>query len=312
MTSETTSQETTSPKTILITGAAAGFGSLIARSLVNAGHTVFATMRDPKGRNAAKAEALLAFARGKAGKLGVLELDVRNEASVNAAVRLASDAAGGLDVIINNAGVAHGMGTYGEAVSMEQFQRSFDINVFGVQRVIRAALPIFRKAERGLIVNLSSIMGRIVLPYSAAYTATKYAVEGLSESYRYELSRLGVDVVIIEPGGFPTDLFSTVEAPADQQRLAAYGPLSRVPADLYDGIIGAISSGEKSPNPQAVADAVLAVVETPAGRRPMRIVVDPFMGGTAPEAVNKTTSEVQANLFEAIGQKDLLVLKGMD
>lgn len=302
----------TSPKNILITGAAAGFGSLIARSLVAAGHTVFASMRDPNGRNAAKAEALVGFARGKDGKLQVLELDVLKEASVNSAVRKASESAGGLDVVVNNAGVAHGMGTYGEAVSMEQFERSFDINVFGFQRVIRAALPAFRKAGGGLIVNLSSIMGRIVLPYSATYTATKYAVEGLSESYRYELSGMGVDVVIVEPGGFPTELFSTVEAPADEERLAAYGALSGVPANMYEGIIGAIMKGDNSPNPQVVADAVLKIVDMPAGSRPLRMVVDPFMGGSAPEAVNKTTLEVQANLFEAIGQKELLVLKGKE
>jgi NADP-dependent 3-hydroxy acid dehydrogenase YdfG len=301
-----------SPKNILITGAAAGFGSLTARSLVAAGHTVFATMREPLGRNASKAEALTAFARGKAGKLHVLELDVRKEASVDAAVKQAVEKAGGLDVVINNAGVAHGMGTYGEAVSMEQFERSFDINVFGTQRVIRAALPAFRKAGGGLIVNLSSVMGRIVLPYSATYTATKYAVEGLSESYRYELSGLGVEVVIVEPGGFPTELFSTVEAPADAERLAAYGPLSAVPAELYDGFIAGITTGDNSPNPQVVADAILKVVETPAGSRPLRVVVDPFMGGSAPEAVNKTGSEVQASLFEAIGQKGLLVLRGLD
>ncbi len=301
----------TSPKNILITGAAAGFGSLIARSLVTAGHTVFATMREPKGRNAAKAEALITFARGKAGKLQVLELDVRKEASVNAAVRAAAESKGGLDAVVNNAGVAHGMGTYGEAISMEQFERSFDINVFGFQRVIRAALPAFRKAGSGLFVNISSIMGRIVLPYSATYTATKYAVEGLSESYRYELSGLGVDVVIVEPGGFPTELFSTVEAPEDADRLAGYGSLSGVPANLYDGIIEAIMKGDNSPNPQAVADAVLKVVETPAGSRPLRVVVDPFMGGSAPEAMNKTGLEVQANLFETIGQKSLLSLKAM-
>lgn len=307
-----TSQKNITPKNILITGAGAGFGALMARSLVSAGHTVFATMREPTGRNAAKAEALISFARGKAGKLQVLELDVRKEDSVNAAVRQAAESKGGLDVIINNAGVAHGMGTYGEAVSMEQFERSFDINVFGFQRVIRAALPAFRKAEGGLIVNLSSIMGRIVLPYSATYTATKYAVEGLSESYRYELSGLGVDVVIVEPGGFPTELFSTVEAPADAERLADYGALAGVPAGMYDGIVGAIMKGDSSPNPQAVADAVLKIVETPAGSRPLRVVVDPFMGGSAPESVNKNGLEVQADLFEAIGQKSLLALKGRD
>lgn len=296
---------------ILVTGAAAGFGSLITRSLVAAGHTVFASMRDPQGRNRPKAEALEAFARGKAGVLHVLELDVAREASADAAVRKAVEIGGGLDVVINNAGVGHGLGTYAEAVSMEQFQRSFDINVFGVQRVTRAALPALRKSGRALIVNLSSIMGRIVLPYAAAYTATKYAVEGLSESYRYELSGVGVEVVIVEPGGFPTEFFSTLEGPADAERLAGYGPLADVPAKMYEGF-GKMIHGDGAPDPQAVADAVLRVVEMPAGTRPLRVVVDPLMGGSAPEAVNKSGTVAQADLFEAIGQKHLLVLKGLD
>jgi NAD(P)-dependent dehydrogenase (short-subunit alcohol dehydrogenase family) len=309
--SSLSASSTSSAKKILITGAAAGFGSLIARSLVAAGHTVFASMRDPQGRNRTKAEALRAFALGKAGALHVLELDVASEASAEAAVREAVSIAGGLDILINNAGVGHGLGTYAEAVSMEQFQRSFDINVFGVQRVTRAALPALRKSGSALILNLSSIMGRIVLPYSATYTATKYAVEGLSESYRYELSGVGVEVVIVEPGGFPTEFFSSVEGPADAGRLAGYGPLADAPAKLY-GPIGEMIHGANAPDPQAVADAVLRVVEMPAGTRPLRVVVDPLMGGSAPEAVNKTGIGVQADLFDAIGQKDLLVLKGLD
>jgi NAD(P)-dependent dehydrogenase (short-subunit alcohol dehydrogenase family) len=298
-------------KKILVTGAAAGFGSLITRSLVAAGHTVFASMRDPQGRNRPKAEALEAFARGKAGALHVLELDVASETSVDAAVRKAVGIGGGLDVVVNNAGVGHGLGTYAEAVSMEQFQRSFDINVFGVQRVTRAALPALRKSGRALIVNISSVMGRVVLPYSATYTATKYAVEGLSESYRYELSGVGVEVVIVEPGGFPTEFFSSMEGPADAERLAGYGPLADVPAKLYGGF-GEMIHGANAPDPQAVADAVLRVVDLPSGTRPLRVVVDPLMGGAAPEAVNKTGTGVQADLFEAMGQKDLLALKGLD
>lgn len=304
-----------SRKNILITGAAAGFGSLIARSLASAGHTVFATMRDPKGRNAPKAEALSAFARGRAGRLHILELDVADEASVNAAVDAAirhAEASGGrLDAVINNAGSGIGSATYGEAVTMDQFRRAFDINVSGVQRVIRAALPGFRKAGEGLIVNISSTMGRIVIPYAAAYTATKFALEGLTESYRYELSGTGVDVAIVEPGGFPTDFFRNVEAPGDASRLASYGPLAQAPAAMYEGFMEMIH-GADAPDPQMVADAVLALVEAPAGTRPLRVVVDPLMGGQAPESVNKHLAEMQAGLLQAIGQQGLLTLKTPD
>jgi NAD(P)-dependent dehydrogenase (short-subunit alcohol dehydrogenase family) len=295
---------------ILVTGAAAGFGFLTAKTLAAAGHTVFATMRDPKGRNAAKAEALTAAARGQ-GRLHLLELDVADEASVDAAVRKAAELEGGLDAVINNAGIGPGLAAYGETVGMEQFEKAFDVNVFGIQRVIRAALPHLRKAGRGLIVNVSSVMGRIVLPYAATYTATKYAVEGLSESYRYELSGTGVEVAIVEPGGFPTEFFSNAGAPSASDRLAGYGPLAEAPAKMW-GSIGESLRGKDAPDPQAVADAVLALVEAKPGSRPLRVVVDPLHGGEAPRAVNQATEAVQAGLLEAIGQKALLVLHGLD
>ncbi|MEO7426382.1 MAG: SDR family oxidoreductase [Fibrobacteria bacterium] len=300
-----------SRKNILITGAAAGFGALIARTLLAQGHTVFATMRDPKSRNASKAQALAAYSQGKPGKLHVLELDVTSEASADAALLRAVELEGGLDVLINNAGGGHGLGAYAEAVSMEQFEHAFNVNVFGVQCVTRAALPSLRKSGKALIVNISSIMGRIVLPYSATYTATKYAVEGLSESYRYELSGLGVDVVLIEPGGFPTEFFSSIDAPAHAERLESYGPLADAPARMYAGFAEMLGKPD-APNPQLVADAVLRIIETPGGQRPLRVVVDPLLGGQAPEALNKTTHSLQKDVLGALGQQDLLVLKGLD
>ncbi|MBW8890282.1 MAG: SDR family oxidoreductase [Fibrobacteres bacterium] len=295
---------------ILVTGAAAGFGFRIATTLANAGHTVFATLRDPAGRNASKARALAASVRG-GGKLYVLELDVADDASVDAAVRKAAELEGGLDAVINNAGVGPGLGAYGETVGMDQFRHAFEVNVFGVQRVTRAALPYLRERGRGLIVNISSTMGRIVLPYASAYTASKYALEGLSESYRYELSATGVEVAIVEPGGFPTDFFASVEAPSALDRLAGYGPLADAPAKFW-GPVGESLRSPAAPDPQAVADAVLDLVAAAPGSRPLRVVVDPLHGGEGPRAINQTTGAVQAGLLEAIGQKHLLVLKGLD
>lgn len=293
-------------KNILVTGAAAGFGALISRTLVARGHTVFAAFRDPAGRNAGRAAALRDHSRGKPGKLHVLGLDVLDEASAEAAVGKALETAGGLDAVVNNAGIGPGLGSYAEAVGMDQFRRAFDVNVFGIHRLTRAALPAFRTAERGLFVNISSIMGRVVLPYSAVYTATKFAVEGLTESYRYELSGLGIDVVLIEPGGFPTGFFGNAEPPSDPERLKGYGALSSAPESLYAGFRQAILEGENRPDPQAVADAVAEVVDAPAGKRPARVVVDPLMGGAAPEAVNKAAHEVQAGLLRGMGQERLL------
>lgn len=296
---------------ILITGAGAGFGALFTRTFLANGHTVIATMRDLAGRNKARARALEEYAAGKPGRLRVLELDVTDDASVDAAFRRAAELEGGLDAVINNAGGGHGLGAYGEALSMDQFRRVFDLNVFGVQRVIRAALPGLRKRGGGLILNVSSIMGRIVLPYSAAYTASKFAVEGLSESYRYELSGLGVEVSMLEPGGFPTEFFNVAEAPEDKARLAEYGPLADIPGKLYAGF-GESIGGPEGPNPQLVADAALRIVEAPRGQRPLRVVVDPLMGGKGPEAINRATEGVQEELLAALGQSHLGRLGGLD
>lgn len=294
---------------VLITGAASGFGALIARTLVRNGHTVFATLRDKDGRNAAKAEALVAYARGKSGRLHVLELDVTSDASTEAAMRRTLELEGGLDAVVNNAAIGLA-GTYAEAVGMDQFRRVFDVNVAGVQRVTRAALPALRRSG-GLLLNVSSIMGRIVLPYSAVYTATKYALEGLSESYRYELAGVGVDVVILQPGGFFTDFWTRMESPTDPERLEGYGPLADAPGKAYAGI-GEVLQGPEGPDPQRVADAALKVLETPRGARPLRVVVDPLMGGKAPEAVNRHGMEVQAEVLASMGMQGLLTLKSLD
>jgi NAD(P)-dependent dehydrogenase (short-subunit alcohol dehydrogenase family) len=295
---------------ILVTGAGSGFGSLIARTLADAGHTVYATMRDPEGRNAGKAKALAASARER-DNLRILELDVADDASVAAGVREAAEREGGLDAIVNNAGIGPGLGAYGETVGMDQFRQAFEVNLFGAQRVIRAALPYLRGSGAGLIVNVSSTMGRIVIPYAAAYTATKFALEGLSESYRYELSGTGVEVSIVEPGGFPTDFFSSVAPPSALERLAGYGPLAGEPARFWGGI-GASLESPDAPSPQAVADAVLALVQAEPGSRPLRVVVDPLHGGEGPRALNQAAASVQAGLLEAIGQGHLLSLRAPD
>ena len=122
----------------------------------------------------------------------VLELDVTSDDSVKIAVAKAIELGGPLDVVVNNAGI--GCGGLAEAFTAEQWQQVFDINVFGVQRVSRAVLPSMRERGTGLLINVSSIMGRVVLPFAAPYTATKFALEGMTEAYRYELSGTGVDV----------------------------------------------------------------------------------------------------------------------
>ena len=293
-------------KTILVTGTSSGFGSLITRTLLGKGYIVFATMRGLDDKNEKRANELRNFAEGKSGILHLIELDVTDTASVAAAIRQVLELEDRIDIAVNNAGF--GAGGFCEAFTVDQFQRIFDVNVFGVQRVSRAVLPSMRKHGSGLLINISSVMGRIVLPFAAPYTATKYALEGLSESYRYELSGTGVDVTIVEPGGFGTGFRSNVVNPADAERMESYGPLTNFPKKMWAGLEQRLNS-ENAPNPQAVADAVLKLIETPAGQRPLRTVVDPMTGGEAPSSINQATEQIQALILESMDMADLVSVK---
>ena len=293
-------------QTVLITGSSSGFGLLTARTLLEKGHTVFATMRDPSGRNAANAGDLHTFAAGTSGTLHVLDLDVTSDASVEAAVKQALDLEGRIDVVVNNAG--YGSGGYAEAFTMDQFQRSFEVNVFGVQRVNRAVLPAMRGQGSGLLILVSSTMGRIVLPFAAPYTAAKYAVEGLAESYRYELASAGIDVVIVEPGGFGTNFLANMAPADDEARIASYGPLAEIPQQFWGGL-GHLFEGEGAPDPQDVADAISHLIDTPAGSRPLRTVVDPMTGGEGPTAINQLTDQIQEQMLSGMGMSDLIAVQ---
>jgi NAD(P)-dependent dehydrogenase (short-subunit alcohol dehydrogenase family) len=282
---------------VLITGASSGFGLLTAQTLLNRGYTVFATMREPAGRNARMARQLEEHAAGAPGALQILELDVTSDASVTSAVERALDAVDRLDVVVNNAGI--GAGGLAESFTPDQHRRIFDINVFGVQRVNRAVLPSMRRARSGLLIHVSSIMGRLVIPFAAPYTASKFALEGLVESYRYELTGTGVDVVIIEPGGFPTSFGQRLMIPADEGVVASYGKRAELAQSMWGGFMERLQKSDI--DPQLVADAIQQSIETPAGQRPLRVVVDPLSGGEGPRLINQTTDQIQAQLLAGLG-----------
>ena len=183
------------------------------------------------------------------------------------------------------------------------------MNLFGVHRVTRAVLPGMRAAGNGLVINVSSIMGRVVIPFSAPYTASKFALEGLSESWRYELAGTGVEVVVVEPGGFPTAFRDNMTNGADTDRLKGYGPLADLPAQLWKGFSERMSAAG-APEPQAVADAVADLVRMPHGTRPFRTVVDPLMNGAGTLAINHETEERQSELISGMSLGDLLVVRG--
>ena len=179
-------------KVILITGASSGIGEEAARSLAAQGHTVYGAARRKE-----RLEALLPD--------GVvpLALDVTDEAACTEAVRHIIHEQGHIDVIINNAGY----GSYGaiEDVHLEEAHRQFEVNVFGVAAIVKAALPYFRAQHSGTIITTSSMGGRLVSYFGGWYHATKYAIEALSDALRMELASFGINVVLIEPGGIKTD-----------------------------------------------------------------------------------------------------------
>ncbi|MEM9022354.1 MAG: SDR family oxidoreductase [Bacteroidota bacterium] len=287
-------------KRILITGASRGFGLLTVHSLLKNGHHVAASMRNVNGKNQEVAASL------EAAGAKIVELDVTDDASVNAGVQKAIDLLGGLDVVVNNAGV--GVLGMQEHFTPEDFQKLFDINVFGVQRVNRAALPHLRANQSGLIIYVSSLLGRMTLPFYGPYNASKWAVEALAENYRTELSGFGVDSCLVEPGGFPTNFFENIMGPSDNSRDAEYGEFMKVPQQSIEGF-GEALANNPAQNPQMVADAILQLVETPAGERPFRTVVDKMGMGDPINAYNDHLDQVTSGIYQAFNMGDLLKLR---
>lgn len=286
---------------VLITGSSTGFGRLIAETLARHGHTVFATMRDPEGRNAINSTEIRALAKRESLPLHVLDLDVTDDASVDRAVRSTVEQAGRIDVAINNAG--YGLVGLAEAVTVEQAQRIMNTNFFGSVRVNRAVLPYMRRQRSGLLMHISSGAGRVVLPSAGFYCASKFALEALAESYGYELAAQGIESVIVEPGAYETAVFGNSAAAADVARTDTYGPAREFPAKLSGALLSAAG------NAQEVADAVLRILETPAGKRQLRYLVGASSFGV--DEINALSRKVQASLLEAFGiAADTKFLKG--
>ncbi|MEM9394553.1 MAG: SDR family oxidoreductase [Pseudomonadota bacterium] len=288
---------------ILITGANSGFGKLIVADLVAARHRIVGSMRDINGRNAGAAAEFAGMG------VDVVEIDVTDNASVEAGVANAAEKLGTIDVLINNAGVgAHGLQ---ENFSASDFQRLFDINLFGVQRMIRAVLPEMRSRGAGLILNISSLLGRVALPFYGPYNASKWALEAVSENYRAELSQFGVDVAIIEPGGFPTRFIDNLMQPTSHDRDPGYGEMAGAPKASLEGFEGFLAANPQQ-NPQLVADAVVAVVDAAPGTRAFRTEVDRIGMAEPLKAYNDHLSEVTTGLFSNLGLEDMLRLKRLD
>jgi NAD(P)-dependent dehydrogenase (short-subunit alcohol dehydrogenase family) len=280
-----------SKQVVLITGSSTGFGRLFTETLARKGHTVFATMRDPGGRNAKNASEIRALAEKDSLSIHVLELDVTDDASVERAVDAAVAKAGRIDVVINNAG--YYLVGLEEAVTTEQARRLMDTNFLGPVRVNRAVLPHMRRQRSGVLMHISSGAGRVILPAVGFYCASKFALEALAEAYSYELGAQGIESVIVEPGQYATAIFGNIVAAADEARTDTYGAVKEIPAKIN----AALSS--TAGNAQEVADTVLRIIETPAGEKQLRYFVSPQNFGV--DEINAFLGRVQANVLEGFG-----------
>lgn len=281
---------------IVVTGSSSGLGRRTAETLARRGHTVYAAMRALGVRNAAAAAELHGLAAREGLELRVVEMDVSDAASVNAAVDTIAAEAGRVDVAVNNAGVMYVGVT--EAFTLAQAQRQFDVNLFGAVRVNRAVLPYMRRQRSGLLVHVSSLAGRLVFPFLGLYSASKFALEALAEAYRYELSSLGIDSVIVEPGPFPTRLMDSNPGPQDGRRATEYGPVGEIPQALLDRFRALFASGQAQ-DPQLVADAIARLVAAAPGERPLRTVAGAVDFGVV--ELNAVVEPMAANLLQGLG-----------
>jgi NADP-dependent 3-hydroxy acid dehydrogenase YdfG len=286
---------------VLITGASTGFGRLFAETLARKHYRVFATMRGLQTKNTNSAQQLRALAKKESLSIRTLELDVTDDVSVEQATRATIQEAGRIDILINNAG--YGVMGVTEAVTTEQSQRILNTNFLGVVRMNRAVLPQMRQQKSGLIIYISSGAGRVVIPSMGLYCASKFAMEALAESYHYDLSAQGIDSVIIQPGAYPTSVFNNIERAADTSREATYGEVRGIADQLLRQL------GATKANPQDIGDAVLQIIETPAGKRHLRYRVSPPGSGLGVDEINAVSSRIQQQMLQTLGLADITKFK---
>jgi NAD(P)-dependent dehydrogenase (short-subunit alcohol dehydrogenase family) len=276
-------------KKIILTGSSSGFGLTAVKTLASKGHTVYATMRNVNGANAAVAKALKDWAAAQQAKVEVIELDVTNTTSVNRAVAEIAQLSGGvIDVLINNAGISYiGMG---EALSIEQTEMLYQVNTIGPERTMKAVLPYMHQQQKGLIINVTSVQSRQYFPVLSTYNGTKAALDAVTMGYHYELKSAGIDVVGIQPGAYQTtDITTKGLIAANAAVEAKYG---KDVLDFKRAVLRYFEPTPESPDPQEVADVMLKLVELPGGQRPVLTVVGGGANAERIEMLNETMKQI--------------------
>jgi len=235
-------------KVAVVTGSSSGIGFETSLALARKGYFTFATMRDTK-----KGTKIQETSKKEELPLEILELDVNKKESIKSAVSKILEKKGRIDVLVNNAGYL----LFGciEDISVEDIKEQFETNFFGIIRLIQETAPIMRKQGSGIFVNVSSVAGRIGFPATPAYISSKFALEGLSESMRYEMSPFGIKTVIIEPGVIKTNIFSSMKTSKPK------------PDSPYKEISEKVKSGvkmmaEMGTHPKEVANTIIKAIQT--------------------------------------------------
>ena len=288
---------------VLVTGAGSGIGHLSVKALALAGHTVYASMRDIGGRNAAKVRELRDWAFANGADVRAVELDVLSQASADAAVETIVAERGRLDVVVHNAG--HLVIGPTEAFTPEEISKVFDTNFLGTQRVNKAVLPVMRRQQQGLVLWVSSSTTRGGFPpFLGPYAAAKAAMDSMAVTMAYELARFNIETAIVVPGAFTagTDHFANAGHPADAATSAVYDA-------RYEGLMDQVGARltELMPpdaDPAAVAADIAYIVGLPHGTRPFRSITDFVDDGAT--AVTEVAERVREEFAERIGIADLL------
>jgi len=235
-------------KVAIVTGSSSGIGFETSLALAREGYFTYATMRD-----ATKSDKIKEIAKKENLKISILELDVDDENSAKTAIAQILDQKQRIDVLINNAG----WGLWGcvEDVSVDEFKEQFETNFFSIIRLIQEVAPTMRKQGSGTIVNVSSVVGRIGFPASPAYISSKFALEGLSESLRFEFAPFGIDVIIIEPGVIKTDFMKNM-------KMAKKSELDTVYKDITTKVVSGVKMmAEMGTPPKEVANTIVKAIK---------------------------------------------------
>jgi NAD(P)-dependent dehydrogenase (short-subunit alcohol dehydrogenase family) len=241
-------------KIAVVTGSSSGIGFETSLFLARKGFYTYATMR-----NLNKSQKINDVAKKENLPLKVLQLDVTDDKSVKDAINQMKDESSRIDVLVNNAG--YGVMGAVEDLSLEEFKSQFETNFFGVIRVTKEVIPIMRNQGGGNIINVSSVGGKIGIPLNSAYISSKFALEGLSESMRYELEQFGIDVILIEPGVVKTNFFENADVVNNNTTSNQTSAYSQLTQKLFEGFEPMLKS-DSSSLPSDVAEVIYQAIES--------------------------------------------------